>query len=138
MTLLTTRILSKRSALYSSLKVRNSSVFSSIFGSEEKKDVKAADTTLATTTRTDKKRMSTSATVETLSRGQLVDMIAAEHDLPHAKANRIVKSIFDTIAEVSDDPAPNVRIIQSVFSYQCRIYSNQISPFEHIQYNSVA
>ena len=37
---------------------------------------------------------------EVLSQKEIADMIADEHDLTNAKAQRIVKGIFDTIAEV--------------------------------------
>ena len=37
---------------------------------------------------------------EVLSQKEIADMIADENDLTNAKAQRIVKGIFDTIAEV--------------------------------------
>ena len=37
---------------------------------------------------------------EVLTKQEIADMIADEHDLTNAKAQRIVKGIFDTIAEV--------------------------------------
>ena len=37
---------------------------------------------------------------EVLTKQDIADMIADEHDLTNAKAQRIVKGIFDTIAEV--------------------------------------
>lgn len=43
----------------------------------------------------------TTASDETLSRQQIVDLVAEEHELSNAKAQRIVKGIFDTISEVS-------------------------------------
>jgi hypothetical protein len=44
--------------------------------------------------------MSTDSKVE-LSRQNIADMIAEEHKLSNAKADRIVKGVFDAISEVS-------------------------------------
>lgn len=39
------------------------------------------------------------SSIEYLSRQDIVEMVAEDHDLTKAKADRIVKSIFDTISE---------------------------------------
>jgi len=73
------------------------SLFSSIFNSssDKKQDQQAKRNAIVPA------NMSTDSKVETLSRSQIADMIAEEHDLTNAKAERIVKGIFDAIAEVS-------------------------------------
>lgn len=85
-----------RAASTKNIAKNSRSVFSSIFNSssDKKQDQQAKINAIPA-------NMSTDSKVESLSRSQIADMIAEEHDLTNAKAERIVKGVFDTIAEVS-------------------------------------
>lgn len=47
------------------------------------------------------KKFSSTPTTETISKKDIVDAVAEMHELTNAKADRIVKHVFDMIAEVS-------------------------------------
>lgn len=83
-----------RAASTKNIAKNSRSVFSSIFNSssDKKQDQQAKINAIPA-------NMSTDSKVESLSRSQIADMIAEEHDLTNAKAERIVKGVFDTIAE---------------------------------------
>ena len=68
---------------------------------EESPIKKAAIPAVNTNVSSFNKKFSSTPTTETISKKDIVDAVAEMHELTNAKADRIVKQVFDMIAEVS-------------------------------------
>ena len=68
---------------------------------EESPIKKAAIPAVNTNVSTFSKKFSSTPTTETISKKDIVDAVAEMHELSNAKADRIVKQVFDMISEVS-------------------------------------
>lgn len=78
---------------------------------EESPIKKAAIPAVNTNVSSFNKKFSSTPTTETISKKDVVDAVAEMHELTNAKADRIVKQVFDIIAEVST----HARFLYTVF-----------------------